>query len=302
MTRAAVIVPVYNGEATVAQAIDSALAQRFDGGMRVVAVNDGSTDSTWRVLERYGSRITLVSQPNRGLAAARNAGAAVSDGEYLAFLDADDRWLPEHLAKSCAALDKNPKAALAFSDVMAVDSDGRTIGPSHAQRAPTLQDLLSRGWGIFPSAVVMRRSVFDQCGGFCEQFPKVAFEDAYMWLLARERGEFEYLAEPLVVYRVSPFPTLADKYEPGRKIFIRLLHRRYGRSARPLIRVHATYFSRSLVQKALLQMDAGDRRGALLTWLRVLRLKPLYFFNPRNLRLVFRTRNLGRLFKILLSV
>ena len=88
------IIPVFNGEATVAAAIDSALAQEFDGEVEVIVVNDGSTDATSSVLEAYRGRMTVVDRVNGGPAVARNAGVRASRGEYVAFLDADDIWMP----------------------------------------------------------------------------------------------------------------------------------------------------------------------------------------------------------------
>ena len=99
MTRVAVLIPVFNGANTVARAIDSALCQRFDGELEVIVVNDGSTDGTAAVLTQYESRIRVLNQQNRGPAHARNAAAALSTAEYLAFLDADDAFMPDKLAR-----------------------------------------------------------------------------------------------------------------------------------------------------------------------------------------------------------
>lgn len=88
------IIPVFNGEATIARAIDSALDQSFTGGLEIIVVNDGSTDSTAEVLTRYGQRIGVVNQENRGAAAARNAGATFSGGPVLAILENMSRVRP----------------------------------------------------------------------------------------------------------------------------------------------------------------------------------------------------------------
>src|SRR6266849_5630061 len=98
MIQVSAIVPVFNGESTIAAAIDSALNQNFDA-TEVIVVNDGSTDGTALILRSYGSKIRVIEQSNRGLSAARNAGAAIARGEYLAFLDADDEWLPGKLLR-----------------------------------------------------------------------------------------------------------------------------------------------------------------------------------------------------------
>ena len=106
MIQVSAIVPVFNGESTIAAAIDSVLNQNFDA-TEVIVINDGSTDGTALILRSYGSKIRVIEQSNRGVSAARNAGAAIARGEYLAFLDADDEWLPGKLAKAILALDRN---------------------------------------------------------------------------------------------------------------------------------------------------------------------------------------------------
>lgn len=91
-----VIIPVYNGSRTLARAIESVLAQSYPAG-EVIIVDDGSSDSTARVVERFGRRVIYLHQPNSGVSAARNAGAKRASGEWLAFLDADDRYYVDRL-------------------------------------------------------------------------------------------------------------------------------------------------------------------------------------------------------------
>src|SRR5260370_8391435 len=107
MPQVSAIIAVYNGAATVAQAIDSVLAQTF-GDLDLIVVNDGSTDGTPGILRSYGDRIRVVDQPNRGVAAARNAGVRASRGQYIAFLDSDDAWAPPKIAQPLAPLQPPP--------------------------------------------------------------------------------------------------------------------------------------------------------------------------------------------------
>lgn len=105
------IVPVYNGERFVAEAIDSIISQTY-APIEVVVVNDGSTDGTAEVLGRYGDRIRVIHQENAGQATARNVGLEASTGPLVAFLDADDLWVPEKLARQMEWMEEHPEAWL----------------------------------------------------------------------------------------------------------------------------------------------------------------------------------------------
>src|SRR5208282_1382683 len=226
------VICVYNGASCVARALDSALMQDFSGA-EVIVVDDGSTDRTPELLCAYGDRIRLIRQSNRGLAASRNVGVAASRAPYIAFLDADDVWLPGRLAKTVAALENNPASVLAYSNAALVDYSNTPVGhllvrPNRA-RAPSMDDLLEHWWPIQPSAVTIRREIFNKCGGFPENFKSFGgFDDVYFWMLAREQGPFEYVAEPLVQYRILPFLDRMEKYATGFRLFSRHMHERYG--------------------------------------------------------------------------
>ncbi len=253
--RVSTIIPTYNCEATLAQAIDSALAQEIDGH-EVIVVNDGSTDGSAAIIARYGNKIRQMEHPNRGFNRSRNPAAAIAQGEYLAFLDADDFWLPGRLELTCAALDRNPHATLAFGDVIPLNEDGTRGAPWVIGRAPSLTDLFTRGWRIYPSAVTIRRSAFVACGGFNEQLTN--FSDMYLWMRARELGVFEYVTEPLTIYRTLEFSRVGDKYSGGRKAFARAVRNRYGRAVRPLAAEMDRVLASSLLAKAVMQRDRGE--------------------------------------------
>jgi len=108
--KVSVVIPTYNDEGTIAETLASVFAQRFDGRYEVIVVNDGSTDGTRSVLERFGDRIRVIDQRNAGAAAARNVGIAAAAGEFIALLDGDDTWTEEALAKTVPVLDQIPDA------------------------------------------------------------------------------------------------------------------------------------------------------------------------------------------------
>ncbi|MBE3602978.1 glycosyltransferase family 2 protein [bacterium] len=299
--RVSTIIPVYNGAATIARAIDSALAQDFDG-QEIIVVNDGSTDDTAGELARYGDRIRVINKPNGGAASARNAGVSVASADYIAFLDADDTWLPEKLSKVVPALERSQQAVLVFSDYLTTESGGlvRTAA-SPAGRGPEFEELFDPGWKIVPTMVVMRKSVFDSCGGFCEEFIRCGGEDPYLWLLARERGPFEYVAEALVTYHDPDIADFADKYGPNAAIFERLVRKRYGRRAKRMIRSTRTYIAHGLLAKALREIDRGEYGNSFHTFGRLIAYRPQFLLRPYFFSRIFSAHSLKRLSAILKS-
>jgi glycosyltransferase involved in cell wall biosynthesis len=248
-----VIIPVFNGAATIAAAIDSALAQEFAGELEVIVVNDGSTDATSSVLDAYRGRVTVLDRVNGGPAAARNAGVRASRGEYIAFLDADDIWMPAKLEKTLAALDSDSGAAMVYTNASMIGANGEMLGttytPATEKRAPTMEDLLSGLWNILPSTSVMKRRTFDAIGGFREEFATghPQWEDSYFVLVAREQGRFVYLEEPTVLYRMpgsvanslkrrrvwkqdseNPETMRVERYVRNSELMNRLVRERFG--------------------------------------------------------------------------
>jgi len=279
MSRVSVVIPVFNGAATVGGAIESVLAQRFDGAVEVIVVNDGSTDASAEILRGFGDRISVIDQPNRGAAAARNAGAAAGHGEYLAFLDADDAWLPHKLAATIRLLDRNPAVVLVFCDAIPVDAGGAPMRESYVTpdcaHAPTMAEMLERWWPIIPSTAVMRTTTFNACGGFVEEFRSAAYEDPYLFLVAREQGEFAYVPERLVHYRYESPGARMEKYVRYREVFIRRVRERYGDAARGLIRGTRRAYASALGYEGLRAMQSGDMMAARRYFARALRERPL---------------------------
>jgi|YelNatPaOPRAMG01_1025707.scaffolds.fasta_scaffold09899_2 glycosyltransferase involved in cell wall biosynthesis len=285
-----IIVPVHNGATTLARALDSALAQCIDQTLEIIVIDDGSTDATGRVIAGYGSRVQSLTVPRRGPAAARNAGVAKSHGRFLAFLDADDVWLPEFLSKTVAALNRSPGSALAFAEVMPLDENDNLVDdfvdPAQFEGVPTLDDLLERWWPILPSAVVMRRDVFERCGGFCEEFRAPGYEDPWLWLLAREHGDFRRVHQALVLYRTARQPERIEKYAAGFRVFARLVKQRYGPRGAALVRHFRDSYVSALGYRGLLAMSRGDKRGARHAFLRALNYDP---FSARTMLRMART-------------
>jgi|tagenome__1003787_1003787.scaffolds.fasta_scaffold20913171_2 glycosyltransferase involved in cell wall biosynthesis len=127
------IIPAYNYARYLPAAIDSVLAQDYPSALlEIVVVDDGSTDETPEVLERYGDAIRVIRQPNGGVCAATSTGIGAATGELMAFLGADDTWPRDRVKRLVRALETNPRASLAYGDMAIVDSEDRLIEPTFA--------------------------------------------------------------------------------------------------------------------------------------------------------------------------
>ena len=234
--RVSIVIAVYNGAPTIERALASVFAQTYTD-YEVIVVNDGSTDDTAAVLARFGDKIRLITQSNRGLSAARNAGVRASTGEYVAFLDDDDEWMPEKLAHCVPVLDADRDCALVYTLALKVDPQGRPMGtdarPDGAE-SPTMNEMLARPWNVVPSQFVVRRDVFERAGGFHESFI-TSCEDLYFLLGARGYGHFRCVPEPLLRKETRPLYPKALEREPECDLFVELVRERYGSSADGLI-------------------------------------------------------------------
>ena len=275
--RVSVVIPAYNSSGTVWRAIESGLAQKLEDALEIIVVDDCSTDETCEVLKLYDRRIrTVAMRSNRGVAAARNAGLAVARGEYVAFLDADDEFLPGRLARSVAALDGARDTVLAYSDACLADDAGLVTAPSlapavvapHTMRSPSLDDLFSGcWWPILPSAVTVPRAVMARCGGFDEAFGGAGGHlELYAWLRVRELGPFEFIASPLVQWRLLPALERLEKYLSNLSVLYRLMNQRYGERGARMVQDFAISNAMALIgegSNALGRKDRATGRRAL---------------------------------------
>jgi len=160
-----VIIPCYNGEAFLKDAIESALAQSYPK-VEIIVVDDGSTDRSSEIAQKLPVR--YIRQQNRGLTESRNLGIRESRGSYLVFLDADDRLRPEAIDTGLRALAQRPECAMAIGDHVFVSADGSYLGRSHKDclLAFHYEALLKSNFIEMISSVLFRRGVLDDLGGF----------------------------------------------------------------------------------------------------------------------------------------
>lgn len=194
-----VIIPTYNAALYVTASIESALNQTYKP-IEVIVVDDGSTDDTVERVRAFGDQVTLYQQKNAGAAAARNQGAKLATGKWLAFLDADDSWAPEKLERQ---LNHVGHMVWSHTDSLFI-GDGHSGNVTGSSRAPQyggsiLPKLIVNNF-IGTSTLIMRREVFIEMGGFDPALR--ALQDWDLWLRIASKYDLAYLSEPLVYYRV----------------------------------------------------------------------------------------------------
>ncbi len=219
------IVPVWNGQRYLAEALDSVLRQTYRP-LDVVVVNDGSSDGTRDVIAAFGARVRCVEQPHAGLAAARNRGIAAAGGDLIAFLDADDVWLPEKIARQVDRLRARAEAEanVTYIQNFWADEDGNRTDPL---AGPSLEPLP----GYCSPAMLARREVFTRVGPYDPELRTGACRD---WFIrARERRVvFDVLAEVLVRRRLHAMNMSRErqKRDDYTQLVKRHLDRRRGRA------------------------------------------------------------------------
>jgi glycosyltransferase involved in cell wall biosynthesis len=193
-----VIMPVYNGEAYLAAAIDSVLGQTMQD-LELVVVDDGSTDGSTAILARYGERIRVLRQANAGVSAARNAGIASARGEFIAFLDSDDWWESDFLQEMVAAM-ADPATAIAYCGWQNVGiKPGKPFVPPDYEGADKMHHLL-RFASLWPiHGILIRRSLMPPGLPFNPAYP--ACEDYDLWLRIAAFHRIQRVPRVLAYYR-----------------------------------------------------------------------------------------------------
>jgi hypothetical protein len=200
-----VIVPVYNGGPFIEQALESVFEQTFRD-FEILVINDGSTDETEARLTKYSDRIKYLKQENMGLAATRGRGVEMSRGPLVAFLDADDVWLPHKLERQVEAARQHPECGIITTDALSFLGDRVLVTSLKEWYRPAsggvLENLLFGNW-IPPSAAMVRRECFDLVKTF--RVPPPAYgEDWLMWMQIAAHYPVHFVDQVLVRRRRHP--------------------------------------------------------------------------------------------------
>ena len=201
-----VLMPVYNAERYVAQAIESILNQTFSN-FEFLIIDDGSTDRSLKILQQYAvrdQRIRLHSRPNTGLAVALNEMLQTARGELIARMDADDIALPDRFERQVSFLGDHAEVVCVGGSYEMIDDRGRFLTTlSVASDDPTIQQSALAGHGsICHPTAMMRRSALVQIGGYDASL--LPAEDVDLWLKLGELGKLANLSAPVLKYRLHP--------------------------------------------------------------------------------------------------
>jgi glycosyltransferase involved in cell wall biosynthesis len=272
--------------------VESALAQTYPSH-EVIVVNDGSTDNTEAVLRQYGDRIRHVFQQHKGLSAARNAGIREARGEVVAFLDADDRWLPEKVEKQIALLESDSGIGIVGCGSHLINEEGAIIRTSrardYAKRSDYLKELAVRNIVSGGSGALVRKECFSRVGLFDETL--TSSEDWDMWLRIGWEYRIAIVEEPLTRNMIRKGSMSASAYAERMLANDLAVINKHFKS-------HGASLSAYLKQKAVSYhyrsaawafRDTGNRKRARGCIVRSFFANPFYFLSRgANVRLLAR--------------
>lgn len=268
MPTVSVVIPTYNTAGYVTRAVDSVLAQTYQD-LEIIVVDDGSTDATRERLAPYGNRIHYLYQENQERAAARNTGIRYAQGEYVAFLDADDYWLPSKLEQQVAAFDKHPETGMVYSQVYVVDRHGHCLHTSgrgtggKPELPPTIFCKLLVG-NLVPSPTpLIRRDGIEKIGGFDTEV--IPCEDHDYWVRLSRHFSIIGLEQPLACYQPSG-PALLRKMaaKNAQDAVVRLVEKQRDASLCPpsnwSLALALAWFTGAIVDLGLGRIAEGQAR------------------------------------------
>jgi glycosyltransferase involved in cell wall biosynthesis len=263
MTVSAVIT-TYNYARFLPDALDSVLAQSH-ADLEIVVVDDGSTDSTAAVVADYAERgVRYLHRPHGGAGKARNTGLEATTAPLVAFLDADDAWLPDRVAAGIAHLERHPELALVAAHAFACDEQLRPTAVVPAATRPTghmLEQLLVDNVVLNPSSVLIKRDALAAAGGFSE----IRFgEDWETWIEIAKRYPIGFIDRPLALVRRHGASSSPQRMSVWLDVNRSIVERHIGAFEpawkRPLIRRRAASMAR--FHAGVGSVKGGDRRAA----------------------------------------
>ncbi len=285
MPKVTVIIPAYNAMKYLPKTVESVLNQTLTD-FEVLIINDGSSDG----IVEWASQITdlrvrLISQENQGTAVARNTGIVESQGEYIAFLDADDIWEPTKLEKQAQCLDNNPLVGLVDAWTAFIDENGKLTGlvMKHETEGDVYKEVVETcdSSVCCGSSPMIRRSCFDTLGLFDRES---YIEDVDMWIRIATRYHYGVVKEPLVKYRMHPNNKSKD-CESMLRGFRQLIEKIYSSLPTEILYLRPRSYGRLYIFLAWRSIDTQDYQQAFHYSRQAFAMYPQLIFRPCFTRL-----------------
>jgi glycosyltransferase involved in cell wall biosynthesis len=280
-----IVVPAFNQARFLGEAIDSVLAQDYPQ-IELIVLDDGSTDGTRDVLQRYAGRFHFESHPNMGQAATLNKGWSMAQGSILSYLAADDTLAPNAVGASVGVLLQRPEVVMTYGDFELIDPDSHLIrrvrAPDYDLRAQAVDLVCAPGPGVF-----FRRSAFDAAGGWNGALRQIP--DFEYWLRLGLQGPFLRIPEALARYRVhDESPSFAPVNEARAEEPVVAVAAFFSSAALPpvLARAKSQAMSNAHVLSARLHLRAGRVSAGFEHFGEAFRLWPGNFLRLRTFRLI----------------
>lgn len=234
-----VVIPAYNAEQHIGRAIDSVLTQTLKVD-EIIVVDDGSSDKTEQVIRSYGDKVKYIAQQNAGVSVARNTGIEAAAGNWIAFLDADDEWMPEKIKLQTEHLQRNPDLKWIYSNFYQKQPHSQKLQEAHGSR--TLDELLDgrdffedyftafvNHGHLWTCTVIIQKEVFEKTGPF-EPGMKRAQDNDLWYRIAYQYPKIGYLRQPLAVYHLDT-PASSTKINDRVDFMAQLVNRHLELSA-----------------------------------------------------------------------
>ncbi len=255
--KVSVIIPTYNRAKVLPRAINSVLSQKHVF-FELIIVDDGSTDETKNSLVQYGKKIRYFYQDNKGVSAARNLGIKNSTGEYIAFLDSDDEWLPQKLKTQLDFFEANPDYLICQTEEIWIRG-GVRVNPmkKHKKFGGWIFEKCLPLCVISPSAAMLHKKLFTEIGFFDESLP--ACEDYDLWLRIASRYKVGLIPKPYIKKYGGHSDQLSRSFTAIDRFRLRSLAKILNESF--LTHEQARLAEKTFAEKAAIYIEGAGKRG-----------------------------------------
>ena len=269
-----VIIPTYNRAAYLQKALQSVKEQTYQP-LEIIVIDDGSTDDTRIMLEGCEVQLRYIYQENKGISGARNTGIRNANGEYVAFLDSDDYWVPEKTAQQVALFKQHPEYGLVASRCASIRLDGSYRERNRPGRSGWILEDLFKANFIRTSAAMVKKECFENIGLFDEELKEC--EEYDLWLRIAAQYPMGFIDKSLAVYVDNPEGMSTDSLT-GRLYRLKVLEKQYLQNKIPA-NLYAQRIANTCHYIGRHYIKRGEKETGFSYLLKAQKLRPLYIKN-----------------------